>query len=171
MILVSEIPKIGLMDLPTHALQVRALISRSGVTTWEVFAKYLGYDTPPSEPLIVVGDMCAMMCAPGGRPTTLLRLVELADRQKTPPVSRMAGNLAAAIGAVAKNIVKGQPVKVSQEEARARLDICKTCPHIQGNRCMDIQLADGTVEKGCGCNLSVKAEYADMVCPQDKWKK
>jgi hypothetical protein len=49
---------------------------------------------------------------------------------------------------------------VSEEDAKARLDICKACPRlIKGtNQC-----------KECGCFMNLKTKLKDASCPLHKW--
>jgi len=49
-------------------------------------------------------------------------------------------------------------VKVSEDIAKRRLQICKKCPHLFKTNCTR-----------CGCFVKIKTEYADQECPIKKW--
>lgn len=78
-----------------------------------------------------------------------------------PPILTRAVNLA---GAVASHFAAGLP-KASEELKAARLAVCIGPP---GGKPCDQRLPGGTCA-GCGCNLSVKAGWAEQECPLGKW--
>jgi hypothetical protein len=55
-------------------------------------------------------------------------------------------------------IVDGTPIRVTKEEASARLNICKACPNYKDGVC-----------KLCSCNMPFKVELTSMTCPEGKW--
>lgn len=61
--------------------------------------------------------------------------------------------------ALAKYVASGF-TNVKTEEYEARLKICETCEHNKGGVC-----------ELCGCNLSIKAQWATEECPMGKWPK
>jgi hypothetical protein len=74
---------------------------------------------------------------------------------KPPPLLTRAVNF---LGAVVSHAAAGRP-KSSPETVAARLAVCGTCP----------QRLPGGVCAGCGCNLTVKASWADTDCPKGLW--
>ncbi len=88
-------------------------------------------------------------------------LAMLADAQaqaKSGPPSLMtkAGTF---LGALYHHVAAGSPT-LSPEQTEARLAICRPCDQYDEGSC-----------KICGCNLAIKASWADMSCPLDppKW--
>lgn len=63
-------------------------------------------------------------------------------------------------GSAIKDIVTGKVEYVSDEQAKARMDICRECPYMQ-----DIM----RVCKRCGCFLPAKVKFAMSSCPVSKW--
>lgn len=61
---------------------------------------------------------------------------------------------------IAKNVVTGEDLKVSEEEYQKRQAICNACPkHLPAmNQCGE-----------CFCMLSLKARLNGMKCPLGKW--
>jgi hypothetical protein len=49
-------------------------------------------------------------------------------------------------------------VKAPEDTIKRRLDVCRSCPHLQNIRC--------TV---CGCFISLKAGLEATSCPLKKW--
>ena len=53
----------------------------------------------------------------------------------------------------------GNPLRVKSPEYARRLEICRTCPDLNGsNRC-----------KHCGCFMAQKAKFEAFQCPIGKW--
>ena len=65
-------------------------------------------------------------------------------------------------GTVAKNIATGAKVKVTPEQAEARLSICKTCPSLK-------TLLNQPQCGECGCLLTLKSQLEGMTCKLGKW--
>ena len=83
---------------------------------------------------------------------------KLEDTQwhKPPSLSRQAWNLARSLADFAADGFK----TVTEDQYRERLEICDTCDHRRGNRCLK-----------CGCRLSLKACGRAFKCPLNKWPK
>ncbi len=58
--------------------------------------------------------------------------------------------------ALLKFIIYGE--EVTEEEANARMSICKKCPHKENLNC-------GL----CKCNLEKKTKWSSESCPENKW--
>lgn len=76
------------------------------------------------------------------------------DKPQLPSTIEMASNFAAAM---AKHVADGLRT-VSNEEYKARLEICTPCPQRRNNNCAV-----------CGCNLSSKASLRTSECPLGFW--
>ena len=75
-------------------------------------------------------------------------------KNQQPSNTKKAWNFAKA---VAKHAKAGFPT-VSDEEYKLRELACSVCNHLNNNSC-----------NLCGCNLSVKAAWAEQECPIDRW--
>jgi len=71
-----------------------------------------------------------------------------------PPLHRQAWNLARSLADFLADGCK----TLTQEQYRARLEICDRCDQRRGNRCLK-----------CGCRLSLKARGRAFKCPLGKW--
>ena len=73
--------------------------------------------------------------------------------------------------------VRGKDIsKASPELREARLNICKSCPHlVKSTMSCGKVMRGGTVEHNgekkelCGCIVTDKTRYADDACPLGKW--
>lgn len=52
-----------------------------------------------------------------------------------------------------------EAMKVSDEEYRARLDVCRTCDYLNEGTC-----------GACGCYVELRAAAKSGKCPYKKWK-
>lgn len=59
--------------------------------------------------------------------------------------------------AVVHHVAAGFP-RLSDEETELRLDICHGCPQFHDRTCVL-----------CGCNMRIKASWAEQKCPLGKW--
>lgn len=77
-----------------------------------------------------------------------------------PNMPKMFNNIKNSIVNNAKSVAQGNPLKISDEEAKNRLNICKTCPFFNSlnERCTK-----------CGCYMSVKTYLRAEKCPVGKW--
>lgn len=75
-----------------------------------------------------------------------------------PPFFRMARTLARDAWNVARSTAEGAPLLLDSDGAAARLQVCQACPSLRGDRCVE-----------CGCLMTIKAHFASMRCPLDKW--
>ena len=79
--------------------------------------------------------------------------------KEKPTMATMAKSLLDAAGQLLRKGVK----RVSAKERQRRLDICRTCPHMESGgtkyeRCMK-----------CGCVLAFKSALEAWGCPINKW--
>lgn len=61
--------------------------------------------------------------------------------------------------AVAHHVAAGLP-RLSEDETAARLAVCQGCPQFHDRTCAL-----------CGCNMRIKASWAEQDCPLGKWPK
>jgi hypothetical protein len=71
-----------------------------------------------------------------------------------PPLHRQAWNLARSLAEFLADGCK----TLTEEQYRARLEICDNCDQRRENRCLN-----------CGCRLSLKARGRAFQCPFRKW--
>jgi len=77
-----------------------------------------------------------------------------------PPLMTRIGNARQAARRVLGRALRGQPLRVSSDEARRRLAICASC---SSYRASDKTCAE------CGCYIAAKARLASEQCPTSKW--
>ena len=68
--------------------------------------------------------------------------------------------MAYSAGTAIKDVLTGNVEYASDEQAKARMDICRQCPHMQ-------QVM--RVCQSCGCFLPAKVKFAMSSCPNEKW--
>jgi hypothetical protein len=68
--------------------------------------------------------------------------------------------MAYSAGTAIKDVLTGNVEYASDEQAKARMDICRQCPHMQ-------QVM--RVCQSCGCFLPAKVKFAMSSCPKSKW--
>lgn len=73
---------------------------------------------------------------------------------KFPSVTQKIANFAQA---VVTHAAAGFP-RLSEEETASRLAVCHECPQFHDRTCIL-----------CGCNMKIKASWADQKCPLGKW--
>lgn len=64
----------------------------------------------------------------------------------------------AVANAVAHAASEGELI-LEKEQIQSRLDVCQTCPFLNGKRC-----------RSCGCFVELKAALGSEDCPKGKWK-
>lgn len=84
-------------------------------------------------------------------------------------LARKAVNVTKAAGRALRQVAKRRPVLVDERTQEGRFSICEACPHFHNGSCADVVLEDGTVERGCGCNLRFKTSVKTEACPHGKW--
>jgi len=75
-----------------------------------------------------------------------------------PSVLQMGKNLLNTTTDVVKGALNGEGVSLTEEQANARLDICKQCEFYVNERCSK-----------CGCYMAVKTHLKAASCPVNKW--
>lgn len=77
-----------------------------------------------------------------------------------PSYGQIAKNVGSSLVKNTISVIQGNDLKISNEEAQKRLDICKACVFFDKNaqRCSK-----------CGCYLSVKTYLKAERCPVGKW--
>lgn len=85
------------------------------------------------------------------------------------PLGRKIRNAGRAVVRNASQFIQRRPVFSSDDEAEKRYAICKACPHFRSGSCADVTHTDGTVERGCGCNLAAKVRFQAESCPHGRW--
>jgi hypothetical protein len=91
--------------------------------------------------------------------TTNPKMREKWDNDETPGILQKAVNFTKA----AFNHLKHGLTILPPEKSQERLNICHSCEMFDGkNTCR---------HKKCGCQLSVKATWAEQECPLNKWPK
>lgn len=68
--------------------------------------------------------------------------------------------MAYSAGTAIKDVLTGNVEYATDEQAKARMDICRQCPHMQ-------QVI--RVCQSCGCFLPAKVKFAMSSCPKSKW--
>jgi len=84
----------------------------------------------------------------------------MSENIEYPSLPEMGSNLAKFAFELLKKSMKGDALRVSEEVAAERLEICKSCEYYDPEqlRC-----------KHCGCFLENKVRWALDSCPIDKW--
>lgn len=102
----------------------------------------------------------------GERLVTFRRSVD----RTVPPIGTLLANAASAAGRTVRAAVKRERVLAAPDVVAARQATCNACVHLENGTCMDVRSHDGTVAKGCGCRVQMKAQLANETCPQSFWK-
>jgi len=86
--------------------------------------------------------------------------IEASDNNHYPPPIQMAKNLGSSIINNAISVAQGNSLRVDNEAAQKRLNVCKGCAFFnqQQERCGK-----------CGCNMAVKTYLRAEKCPIGKW--
>jgi hypothetical protein len=153
-------------DIPKNDLgdTMDKLIPLINGSSLEEITAFFKFDKLDLDELYLFGDNSILRATRNGNHYYLKRQIRAA-----PPLGERLINASKAAGRLAKAIINNQPVLVSAEEKARRDGICLSCPHYQNGICVNITEPDGTIKKGCGCTLSVKATLATETCPQGKW--
>jgi hypothetical protein len=85
------------------------------------------------------------------------------------PIGRKIRNAGRAVVRNASQFLQRRPVLSSDDLAAKRYAICEACPHFRNGSCADVVHPDGTVDRGCGCNLAAKVRLQAELCPHGKW--
>lgn len=90
----------------------------------------------------------------------------MSDNLQTPSLKEMVYSLNETLQAMLKTAIEKKVVLLSEEKARARLDICLACEFFM------VQ-PEGSIVPArcsrCGCGMKIKARMAAAKCPIDKW--
>jgi hypothetical protein len=91
---------------------------------------------------------------------------------KEPPLLRKIRNAASQLIESGKQVAHGGKLVAPEEVQQERMAICQACEHSGfGARttCGDVLRDDGTLAKGCGCQLALAIATAAKSCPIGKW--
>lgn len=80
--------------------------------------------------------------------------------QRMPSMGQMASNLLHTAKDVVGGVVRGEVVKLSEEEAQQRLSICNGC---------EFFVKDTSRCSKCGCYMAYKTYLKAASCPENKW--
>jgi len=90
------------------------------------------------------------------------RINSLSNSNKTnyPSFGQMARNLGGSVVRNVQSVAAGNELKISESEAKRRLDTCKSCEFFDEvqQRC-----------RKCGCYMAVKTYLKAEKCPIGKW--
>lgn len=78
--------------------------------------------------------------------------------EKFPSLFQQARNLAKQAWVSGIDVARGKPLLSSAEKAAARLEVCKMCEFLNGDRCTK-----------CGCFMNAKVHIESTGCPINKW--
>lgn len=82
------------------------------------------------------------------------------NQPQMPSINQMMVNLAQSVGKNVKSVAAGNSLRITSEEANARLEICKSCEFFN-----TLQQRCGK----CGCYMAVKTYLKAEKCPIGKW--
>lgn len=86
------------------------------------------------------------------------QLNRLNSTPQMPSIGQMGKNLLQTAVDTAKNVMQGESVSITEEQAAARLAICNQCEFYKETRCTK-----------CGCYMAVKTHLRAANCPINKW--
>ena len=78
--------------------------------------------------------------------------------QQMPSVAEMGKNLIQTVVDSAKNVINGEGISITEDQAKQRLTICEGCEFYTNTRCTK-----------CGCYMAVKTHLKAANCPVGKW--
>jgi len=86
--------------------------------------------------------------------------LQSSNKTKMPTIGAMARNLAQSVSRNVQSVSAGNNLRLTQEEANSRLDICNTCEFFNKvqSRCTK-----------CGCFMAVKTYLKAEKCPIGRW--
>lgn len=89
-----------------------------------------------------------------------IKSLESSNKNAYPSQLQMAKNLGTSIVRNMQSVVAGNGLRISDEEANRRLNICSNCEYFDQiqKRC-----------KKCGCFMAVKTYLKAEKCPLGKW--
>lgn len=89
-----------------------------------------------------------------------IKSLESSNKNAYPSQLQMAKNLGTSIVRNMQSVVAGNGLRISDEEANHRLNICNSCEYFDQiqKRC-----------KKCGCFMAVKTYLKAEKCPLGKW--
>ena len=80
------------------------------------------------------------------------------DEKEFPTFFEQVKNVSGLAKDVAKDMIAGKEIFVSEEIRNQRLDLCMNCQYLDGPRC-----------RACGCFVEQKTKLASSHCPVMKW--
>jgi hypothetical protein len=89
-----------------------------------------------------------------------IQRLEGSNKSNYPSTLEMAKNLGQSISRNIRSVAAGNKFKITDVEAKKRLDICQTCEFFDSlhTRC-----------KKCGCFMALKTHLKAERCPIGKW--
>jgi predicted TIM-barrel enzyme len=89
-----------------------------------------------------------------------IQKMQSSNKPQMPSVSNMIYNASKSIVNNIQSVAAGNPLNMSDEGAKNRLDICKSCDFFDSvqERCAK-----------CGCFMAVKTYLKAEKCPMGKW--
>lgn len=86
--------------------------------------------------------------------------LQASTKPAMPSVGAMTRSVAQSMVRNVQSVAAGNPLRLSEDEAKKRLDICKTCEFFNASqtRCTK-----------CGCFMAVKTYLKAERCPVGKW--
>jgi len=86
--------------------------------------------------------------------------LQASNKPAMPSVGAMARSVAESMARNVQSVAAGNPLRLSEDQANARLEICKTCEFFNAtqSRCTK-----------CGCFMAVKTYLKAERCPVGKW--
>lgn len=80
--------------------------------------------------------------------------------QQMPSVGSMAKNVVQSVVQNVQSVAAGNTLRITDQEANDRLNICKTCDFFNANQ---------TRCNKCGCFMAIKTYLKAEKCPLGKW--
>jgi hypothetical protein len=88
------------------------------------------------------------------------------ETKQTPSLKEMVYSLSETLQATLRTAIEKKIVVVTEEQARARLDICLVCEFFITQE--ENSIIPARCSK-CGCGMKIKSRLAAAQCPINKW--
>ena len=80
------------------------------------------------------------------------------NKNKMPPKTKQISNFVLSVANAIANAIKSGKIVASKESISKRIEMCKKCRHLSGNRC-----------SVCGCFVNIKVGINGEKCPLNHW--